>query len=92
MIVNGSGIGAFAHGEGARELELLVDFGMRPPDALRAATAVAAGVLHLDDRGGMVRPGLRADLVAVAGDPTRDIAALRQVRLVLKSGVLYREP
>ena len=91
-IVNGSDIGPFPHGEGARELELLVDHGMTPPDALKAATSVAARVLHLGDRVGTVKPGLRADLIAVADDPTRDISALRKVSLVMKNGVLYREP
>ncbi len=91
-IVNGSDIGAFKHGEGARELELMVDFGMTPPAALKAATSVAAKVLGLDDKIGAIRPGLRADLVAVAGDPTKQIGAVRKLQLVMKDGVLYREP
>jgi imidazolonepropionase-like amidohydrolase len=91
-IVNGSDVGVFAHGTEARELELLVDYGMKPAEALRAATATAAKVLHLDSQLGAVRPGLYADLIAVEGDSTRDITALRKVRLVMKGGVLYREP
>jgi len=91
-VVNGSDMGVFAHGDGARELELLVDYGMKPAQALRAATSAAARALHLGDRVGAVKPGLLADLVAVEGDPTGDIHALRQVRLVMKGGVLYREP
>jgi imidazolonepropionase-like amidohydrolase len=91
-IVNGSDMGVFAHGDGARELELLVDHGLKPVQALRAATSVAAKVLHLDDRLGVIKPGQFADLIAVEGDPTREIQALRKVRLVMKGGVMYREP
>jgi imidazolonepropionase-like amidohydrolase len=91
-IVNGSDMGVFAHGDGARELELMVQCGMPPAEALRSATAVAAEVLRLDDRLGTIRPGRLADLVAVEGDPTREIGALRAVRLVIKGGVVHREP
>ena len=91
-ICNGSDVGVFAHGDNARELELLVDYGVPPLDALRAATSVNAKVLHLDDRLGSIRPGLLADLVAVDGDPARRIGDLRNVLLVMKDGVVVRAP
>ncbi len=91
-IANGSDMGVFAHGDGARELELLVEYGMKPSEALRASTSVAARTIAFDNRLGSIKPGLLADLAAVEGDPTRDIKALRQVKLVMKGGELYREP
>jgi len=84
-IANGSDIGVFPHGENARELERLVDHGLSPLEALRAATSTAAGVLGRGDIG-CVRAGARADLVAFRGDPTSDISALRQVELVVTRG------
>jgi imidazolonepropionase-like amidohydrolase len=91
-IVNGSDMGVFAHGDGAIELELQVKYGMKPVEALRSATSAAAKALHLEQRLGSIAPGLAADLIAVEGDPTRDITALRKVRLVMKEGTVYREP
>lgn len=86
-ICNGSDVGAFPHGDNVREVEALVEYGMTPVQALQSATVVDARAFHLSDRGS-ISLGKLADLVAVDGDPTRDIHALRRVRLVVKGGVI----
>jgi len=84
----GGDVGVFAHGTNAREMELMQAAGMSAIEVLAAATAGNARALHIEDKFGAISPGLIADLVAVGGDPTRDVAAVRQVRLVLKAGTL----
>ena len=88
---NGSDVGVFPHGDNARELELLVNYGMTPLRALKTATASTAKVLRMDALIGEIRVGLLADLVGVAGDPTRDIGATRAVRWVMKGGEVFRD-
>jgi len=91
-IASGSDVGVFAHGDNALEIETMVKFGMPLIDALRSATSVNARVLHMSDKIGAVKQGLLADVIAVEGDPTKDVGALRKVKFVMKGGIVYREP
>jgi imidazolonepropionase-like amidohydrolase len=80
---------AIPHGRNAKELIALVDRGMTPLQAIRAATVVSAELIDVDDRGRLA-PGLFADIIGVPGDPTLDIGVTEQVRFVMKAGEVYR--
>jgi imidazolonepropionase-like amidohydrolase len=90
-IANGSDAGVFAHGENARELELLVAYGMTPQTALVCATTSAARVLRADGELGVLESGAAADVIAVVGDPTADVHALRTVAFVMVRGEVARD-
>jgi imidazolonepropionase-like amidohydrolase len=91
-IAMGSDAGVFAHGDNVRELVLMVDYGMRPPDALRAATSIAAAVLGRGDDLGRVAKDHVADLIAVREDPLEDVTALRAPAFVMQGGRIVVRP
>ena len=91
-IAFGTDSGVSPHGENAHEFELMVDGGMPPMEAIKAATIHAAKLLRIDDRLGTVEKGKLADLVAVQGDPVANISLMKEIRFVMKEGVVYKKP
>ena len=82
----GGDVGVFAHGDNAREIEMLVEYGMRPIEVLKSATSINAEAFHIDKQVGRIKTGLLADIVVVEGNPTEDIKTIRNVKLVMKDG------
>ncbi len=88
----GTDSGVSAHGQNAREFQLMVQAGFTPLEAIRSATVSAASHLGIEDEAGRIAPGRPADLVAVRGDPTRDVTLLMNPALVMRAGVVVRAP
>jgi imidazolonepropionase-like amidohydrolase len=91
-ICNGADSGPLAHGDNAKEVEGLVENGLTPLQALRAATVNDAKMLGMGNQLGAVKAGYLADLIAVQGDPTKDIMAISNVPFVMKGGTVYKKP
>ena len=88
-IVFGGDVGVFTHGENARELEMMVDYGMTPESTLQSATSLNAEMFHLA-RLGQIKEGFLADIIAVEGNPIDNISNLKKVKMVMKNGVIYK--
>jgi imidazolonepropionase-like amidohydrolase len=89
-ICMGGDVGVFTHGENAREMELMVEYGMKPIDVLRSSTSINADVFGYGDKIGRIRKGMLADIIAVDGDPSVDIKKIWKVTFVMKDGVIYK--
>lgn len=88
-IVFGGDVGVFTHGENYRELELMVTYGMTSLSALKSATSLNAKIFHLSNLGN-IKKGFFADIIAVEGDPLKDISKMRYVQFVMKDGIIYK--
>ncbi|MGH8530030.1 MAG: amidohydrolase family protein [Nevskiales bacterium] len=91
-IAFGTDAAVFPHGDNAKEFSYMVEAGMPPLEAIRAATLNAAELLGKADQLGRVAPGYLADLIAVKRDPLTDIAVLQKVAFVMKAGTVYKQP
>lgn len=89
IICAGGDVGVYPHGDNIRELEMMVEYGMKPIDVLRSATSVNAVTFDLTDLG-IIKSGALADLIIIEGDPTLNISALREIKMVMKNGQIFR--
>lgn len=89
-ICTGGDVGVFPHGDNAREMEMMVEYGMKPIDVLRSVTSVNAKVFH-QDKIGRIKTGFLADLIVVEGQPDLNIKAIRKIKLVMKNGVIFKD-
>ena len=87
----GGDVGVYPHGENALEMELMVEYGMKPLDVLRAATTINAKAFRLDDRFGSLKSGMVADVAIFEGNPAEEISNIRKVLFVMKDGVVIRK-
>ena len=81
----------YSHGTNVREMELMVEYGMKPIDVLRSATSVNASIFGYANKLGKIRKGMLADIVVVQGDPSVNISDARKVRMVMKNGIFYKQ-
>jgi imidazolonepropionase-like amidohydrolase len=90
-ICMGGDVGVFTHGDNAREMELMVEYGMKAIDVLRSATSINADAFGYNNKIGRIKRGLFADIIAVDGDPSKDIKDIRKVKFVMKDGTIYKQ-
>ncbi|HEY6954559.1 MAG TPA: amidohydrolase family protein [Flavisolibacter sp.] len=90
-ICMGGDVGVYSHGDNAREMEMMVDYGMKPIEVLKSATSVNADVFGYGDQIGRIEKDLLADIIAVNGDPSANIKDIRRVVFVMKDGKIYRQ-
>lgn len=89
-ICTGGDVGVFPHGDNAREMEMMVEYGMKPIDVLRSATSVNAKVFH-QEKIGQIKTGFLADIIVVEGQPDLNIKSIRKIKLVMKNGVIFKD-
>lgn len=89
-ICMGGDVGVFLHGDNAREMELMADYGMKPLDVLKSTTSINAAVFGYGDKIGKIKKDMMADIIAVEGDPTVNIKDIRKIKFVMKDGVVYK--
>jgi imidazolonepropionase-like amidohydrolase len=86
----GTDAGVYPHGDQWRQFPYMVEFGMKPIEALRSATVDAAALLGLESSLGQVAPGFKADMIAIDGDPLADVRVMQKIKFVMKDGKVYR--